>query len=119
MNPDYKAIGYRIRGARLRAGLSQAELAEKADASQQYISLVENGRKQVGITVLVHIAEALSVSIDQLLFGVDVSGLSIEDSELAGILSGCSDSERNVILDIANAAKRSLAENREQLFHFK
>ncbi len=116
MNPDYKAIGYRIRKARLKAGLSQAELAERADASQQHISLVENGRKQVGITVLVHIAEALSVSMDQLLFGVDVSGISIEDKEMSAVLSGCTDIERKVILDIAGAAKRSLAENRESLF---
>lgn len=116
MDPDYYEIGSRIRERRHEAGLSQAELAELADVSPQYISLVENGRKQISLTVLVHIAGALSVSMDQLLFGLEMRGIYIEDSELSAVLSDCSSSERKVILDIVAAAKRSLTEYRRNLF---
>lgn len=110
MNPDYSRIGRRIRKERLAAGISQAGLAEKADVSPQYISLVENGRKKISLTVLLRVAEALSVSADRLLTG----GSTCPEREpaLQSILSGCSSFERQVILDIASAAKRSLAAHR-------
>ena len=115
MKPDYKQIGKRIRWERLAAGISQAELAELADVSPQYISLVENGRKQLSLTMLVHIADVLSVSTDWLLFGHQGSAGYQEDEGIHSLLSGCTGYERRVVLDIASAAKRSLTENRRLL----
>ncbi|MBQ3803175.1 MAG: helix-turn-helix transcriptional regulator [Oscillospiraceae bacterium] len=115
MNPDYKQIGRRIREERLAAGISQADLAELADVSPQYISLVENGRKQLSLTVLVRIADVLSASVDWLLFGYQESAGHQEDEPLRGLLSGCTGYERRVVLDIASAAKKSLTENRRML----
>ena len=114
MNPDYKQIGKRIRMERLEANLSQAALAEAADVSPQYICLVENGKKQLSLTVLVRIASALSVSMDWILTG-SPHDTCIRDATLSNLLSGCNSYERKVVLDIAAAAKRSLTENRRML----
>jgi predicted transcriptional regulator len=57
----------RIRQLRTEAGLSQAELAEKAGAGDaRQISRYENGRITPSLDAITHIAEALNVSIDYL-----------------------------------------------------
>ncbi len=115
MNPNFEEIGQRIRKERLAAKISQAALAEIADVSPQYICLVENGKKQLSLTVLVRISDALSVSVDQLLFDVSDRIAQADDKEASSLLHGCNAYESRVILDIALAAKRSLTENRQRL----
>lgn len=48
-----------LREARLRAGLSQQDLAEKVGASRQWISLVENGKTTVEFDLVVGVLQAL------------------------------------------------------------
>jgi len=51
--------GFNIKQYRVKPGLTQARLAEKADASTQYIAMIELGRKFPGIELLELLAEAL------------------------------------------------------------
>lgn len=55
-----------IRVWREHRGLSGRELAEKAGLSTPYLSELETGKKQGGISKLAKIAEALGVDIDDL-----------------------------------------------------
>ena len=88
------------------------KLAELADSSPQYISHIENARKKSSLEMIVRIANALDVSVDQLL-SENLSGSQYKcDAELSRLISGCSNYERRVILDIALAARYSLEENR-------
>ena len=107
MELNFKRIGRRIRQERTKAGLSQAKLAELAASSPQYISHIETARKNASLKVLVNIANALNISVDQLLADYQ----SKTDAELFLIVSGCSDYEKRVITDIALATKNSLKEN--------
>ncbi len=107
MDLDHEAIGKRIKKARNDARLSQAELAEITDSSPQYISHIETARKKASLKIIVRIADALNVSVDQLLFGKAV--IDRDD------ISGCSEYERQVILDTAAVLKQSLEENRKLL----
>ena len=59
MKLNYKHLGRRIREERIRAGISQARLAEMADSSPQYISHIENARKKASLGLIVRIANAL------------------------------------------------------------
>jgi len=59
----------RIRSARVRAGLSQAVLAERADVTDETISRVERGTYEPAVTTLVAIADALGTSVDALVRG--------------------------------------------------
>ncbi len=52
-----------IKSEREQANLSQAELAEKAKLSQNYISQIELGRKKPSIKALEQIAIALGVEM--------------------------------------------------------
>lgn len=114
MDIDYKHIGRRIREERLKAGLTQAELAEKAKSSTQYISIIENAKKSASLNIVIHIANALGVSIDRLVADNLSEDNPLFDAELAEVISGCTDYERHIILDIAIAAKCSLKKYREK-----
>lgn len=62
-------IGKRIREARLRAGLSQSQLAHP-ELSDSYISLIESGGRTPTANVLQIIASKLDCSVEYLIHGI-------------------------------------------------
>ena len=61
-----RALGAAIREHRLQAGLTQAELAQRAGIGRPHLNHIEGGRKNPTVVVLVHLA-AVSAWILQLL----------------------------------------------------
>lgn len=68
-------IGARIQTARLRAGLTQEQLAEKIDRTTQFISTIERGVAGVSLDTLIKLRQVLPVSIDWLLTGGDSNSI--------------------------------------------
>ena len=64
---DLRVLGKKIQKTRKAKGIRQAELADRLDISYQYMSMIENGRRQVSLPLLVQIANELSVPTDYLL----------------------------------------------------
>ena len=61
--PDISALfGEVLQRYRAAAGISQEELALRADVDRTFISRLERGVRQPTITTLINLAEALSVS---------------------------------------------------------
>jgi transcriptional regulator with XRE-family HTH domain len=60
-----KAVGLRIKDLRSRAGISQEELAFRADLDRIYINSVENGRRNISIVNIEKIAIALNTSVKE------------------------------------------------------
>ena len=60
-------IGQRIRMYRERAHLSQEELAERAELSNQTISTAETGKKRLRIENVIKICKVLEISPNYLL----------------------------------------------------
>jgi ribosome-binding protein aMBF1 (putative translation factor) len=56
-----KSFGQAVRAARTEAGLSQMELAERADLHFTFISSVERGVRNISLVNIVRIARALAV----------------------------------------------------------
>lgn len=69
MADPQKLLGEAIRKRRLALGLTQEQLAEKADLHWTYISGIERGRRNVSIVNLYHIAVALGVRVRDLVRG--------------------------------------------------
>jgi transcriptional regulator with XRE-family HTH domain len=60
-------VGENVRKARLKRGLTQERFAEKSGFSQQYLSSLENGRRNPSIVTIYELATALGVSHLELL----------------------------------------------------
>lgn len=97
MAVDYKDLGMRIRKKREACGMSQAELAGKAQLSTQHISNVENARSKVGLEKLVEISNVLNCSLDELICGSLKKGRTVYNSEIAEIIEDFSDNELRVL----------------------
>lgn len=64
-------IGNRLRLLRLEAGISQEELAARAELHRTYVGGIERGERNVAVVNLVRLAKALGVSASELLHEVD------------------------------------------------
>ena len=60
-------FGANLKAARLKSGLTQAQLAEATGLLQQYISLVESGRQNVTLTTAQVLATAVNRDVRALL----------------------------------------------------
>lgn len=66
------AFGRNVARIRDERGYSQDKLAEKADLDRTYLSGIERGVRNPGIKVVIRVARALGVTVDQLCKGVDL-----------------------------------------------
>ena len=70
-SPEYiaarKTLGVRVKEARLKARLTQAELASRANTTQSYIFEMESGGSNVTLKTLTKLAEVLQLSARDLL----------------------------------------------------
>lgn len=63
---DYEILGKNIRKYRLILGMRQEDLAELCECSDSHIGQIENARGIPSLEMTVKIANALSVTVDQL-----------------------------------------------------
>ena len=64
-------LGEELKKARLAAGLSQEELAFKAEISRNYVSLLELGEKSPTVHVLMRVCRALDVRASKIISRVE------------------------------------------------
>lgn len=64
---DYIALGKNVKKFRLMRSMRQKDLAEICDSSDSYIGHIENARGIPSLEMVVKIANALEVTVDQLL----------------------------------------------------
>ena len=69
MSIDYGNIGERIRFNRIKNKMSQEQLAELANISSVHIGYIERGERLPSLETIINIANALTVSADELLAG--------------------------------------------------
>ncbi len=108
MELDYKAIGKRIKIARINANLKQEKLAEIISVSPTHLSNIETGTTRVSLQTIVRIANALSVSADDLLCDNVIKAKAQFEQDIARILDDCDDYEIRVIADIAQSVKDTI-----------
>lgn len=68
-NRILKLFGQRVREERLKQGLSQETLSERAGVHRTYIGMIERAEKNITLTNIEKIAKALDVEIGTLLKG--------------------------------------------------
>lgn len=60
-----------LREARLAAGITQEDLAERAEVSVRFISFLETGKRQPSLSALAAISAGLGVSMSVLISGLE------------------------------------------------
>lgn len=108
MELDYKAIGKRIKIARIKADLTQERLAEMVEISPTHMSNIETGTTRVSLTAIVSLANALSVTVDDFLCDSVVKSKVQFEKDIAGILADCDEYEIRMVKDMAQALKETL-----------
>lgn len=76
---DKSEIGQRIRQLRTINDFTQAEFAELADISVNFLSEIENGKKGLSQDTLAKICRQLNISADYILFGTRQKSVSLVD----------------------------------------
>lgn len=108
MELDYRAIGKRIKIARIKADLTQEQLAEKIDISPTHLSNIETGSTRVSLNTIVSIANALSVTSDDLLCENIIMARVQFEKDIALLLEDCDEYEIRVIKDMVSSIKETL-----------
>ena len=101
-------IGRRIAEIRHEVGLTQEQLAEKADLSVVHLSNVERGKKRPGLPVLIRIAEALEVATDWLLRANVPGTYAVANERIETLLRDCTNDEMQDLLQILEDVKRAI-----------
>lgn len=70
-NQPRKQLGNNIKQLRTSLGLSQEQLAEKADLHRTYVGAVERGERNISLDNIIAISRALGVSASTLLKDVE------------------------------------------------
>ncbi len=109
MDEIYKMVSANVRKYRVQAGMTQQQLADALDVGYAYISKLERGRSGVKLGTLNKIAEALSVSIGDLVGTRQVSSRHLVGKGLEREISQLSRGDLNQLSRLFQQAKRLLS----------
>ena len=108
MELDYQAIGIRVRRFRKEQGLTQQKLAELSDQEPSNISHIERGATKLSLPTIVKIANALGITVDDLLCDSLLQSHASFDKEVHLLLSDCSHDELKIITNTMRSLKENL-----------
>ncbi len=106
-------LGKRVKKQRLALKLTQAQLAEKAGVSTQYISHIEKGDQTMSIAVFSRVCDALNTSADKLLYNRSPESLRQLSEDVDLLLEDCSLAERIGIIHLIQEVKQILRDMKE------
>lgn len=107
-------IGRNIRLVRKENGITQRELADRAQMSPTQLSDYENDKKEPGLYSLARIARALNKSIDELFYGdKSISFITSATDKGSTIVNCLVELWDNKVLDIYSTLYSSEVENDE------
>ena len=110
MTIDYSAVGKRISLIRKNRGMTQEQLAEKAELSNIYISHIENSRSIPSLETLMKLCSALDITPDEVLLGTKQDMENYLQSDIQKKLILCTPKERRMVSRVIDL----LLEEREE-----
>lgn len=108
MSIDYKGAGKRIKIARINKEFSQERLAGIVGISATYMSNIESGSVNMSLSTAVAIANALGISLDELMCGSIIKNKHIHVKDIRETLDDCNDNEARILSEILTAAKAAI-----------
>ena len=105
---NYKLIGQQLRAIRKSRGLTQEEVAERADISPQHCSGIENGSAKVSLPALVRLCNALDATPDEILMDSIKKPSPMAQKDISDVFSDCTPDEVFLMLSQAKSLKEAL-----------
>ena len=102
---DYAAIGQRIRMFRIKRGWKQSDLAEKSGVEPSNISHIERVATKLSLPTLVSIANALEISLDEIVYNSLIKNKHIYVKEIDELVGDCDPKELSSIIQIIRTTK--------------
>ena len=102
---DYAAIGQRIRMFRIKQGWKQSDLAEKSGVEPSNISHIERAATKLSLPTLVSIANALEVSLDEIVYNSLIKNKHIYVKEIDELVGDCDPKELSSIIQMIKTTK--------------
>ncbi len=99
---DYYLIGSRIKELRLSRGMTQEQLAEKADISTNFLACIEIGKRKGSFETYSNIVDILGSSLDYITQdNIRSAKINILNDKLNEYFNHCGEKSRNLIINIA------------------
>lgn len=105
---NYIVIGQRIRNFRKQKGWTQAKLAEFANVEPSNISHIERAATKLSLPTLIQIANALEVTLDELVYDNLKKSNHVSVMEINQLLSDCTAAELSAICEVIATTKSVL-----------
>lgn len=106
MTIDFSIVGKRIQKIRKEKGLSQEQLAFMIGISHGHMCHIENGTRIPSIEMLINIAIAMDISIEEFLADLDYP--RSRDKEIDDLISDCSEKEKRIFKELISFLKPAL-----------
>jgi transcriptional regulator with XRE-family HTH domain len=103
MEINYALLGKNIRTQRALADMTQQQLAEIVDCSDKHIGQIENGKNIPSLALVVGIANAFNVGIDQLVYGDLENRNDFYIQELLSLTDGFDSREKLMSIEMMKA----------------
>ena len=98
---DFELIAKKLKEIRLSKGLTQEYVASAADVNTTHICNIENNRVKISLSTLIHVCNALDVTLDYVLSSEYAN--STDSHEIIKELRTFSSEDKNRILRIIKA----------------
>ena len=105
---DFRTIGNKLLSIRKKAGLTQSEVAEKANLSDRTYADIERGTVNMRIETILKICEALHITPDMVLTTEDPD-ITAKQDEILKRLEQCTPSQKDTALKLLTVYLNSLS----------
>lgn len=112
MSLNYESIGINVKKFRAEKGWTQNKLSEKSGIEPSNISHIERGATKVSLPTLVSIANALEVSLDEIIYDSLVKNVHIKMKLIDELIKDCTSDEMSAVIDIVKTTLNILRKNK-------
>ena len=105
---DFRTIGNKLLSIRKKAGLTQSEVAERANLSDRTYADIERGTVNMRIETVLKICEALHITPDMVLTTEDPD-ITAKQDEILNRLEQCTPSHKDTALKLLTVYLNSLS----------
>ena len=97
---DYRIIGGRLKAQRKGSGLTQEEVAERANITVVYLSKIENGHVRPTLDLLCQICEIVGLDLGGLFSNVSTRSAVYQNERVVQLFNACAPEVKPIAIEL-------------------